>query len=145
MDTLADIIKIGNAAATAGDPIVPNWPQARGALYLFGRIAGGLDQVRLDTFEQRFPAYDALDAHDQALAPDPQTYENYRTLTLRMLAMLEVINEPWDRLRMLIRRAGRGDIEHRLPASQFRQRHLDYPLPISAPTGCGRLTPSAAS
>ncbi len=89
METLADIITLGNAAADAGGPLVINWPQARGAIYMFGRAGGGLDQVRIDNFDDRFPVdYNALHVDDQALIPSSQAYQIARTQIARLLAAL---------------------------------------------------------
>ena len=114
MKTLADIIAQGNATSTAGAPLVSNWPQMRGAIYMIGHISGGLDQVHLSDFEIRFPDdFEALDAATQAALPSKETYDLARLQVSRMLAVLGEIDDPWERLRMLIRRAGRRhDIEN---------------------------------
>ena len=116
MNTLSDIIALGNAAATAGEPLVTNWPQMRGALYLLGHAGGGIDQVRTSDFEIRYPAdYAALDPAIQATLPSKRTYETMRHQVSRLLACLGEIDDPWEQLRMLIRRAGKDDIERCLP------------------------------
>jgi hypothetical protein len=61
METFENIIALGNAAANAGEPLVNNWPQVRGALLMLGRAAGGPDKVQTSTFHIQFPAsFDAL-------------------------------------------------------------------------------------
>lgn len=114
METLADIIAQGNAAAETGKPMVSNWPQIRGAIYMLGHVVGGLDQVRLSDFEVQFPAdFTALDPATQAALPSKETYDVARLQVSRMLAVLGEIDDPWEQLRMLIRRAGRShDIEN---------------------------------
>jgi len=116
MNTLSDIIVLGNAAADAGEPLVDNWPQMRGALLMFGRAAGGPDQVTASSFESRFPAdFKALCAEERALIPNSRVYTTARTHIARLLAALGEISNPWEELRMMIRRANHPEIERCLP------------------------------
>ncbi len=110
METLADIIHLGNTAADAGGPLVTNWPQMRGALYMIAHAGGGLDQVRTSDFNVRFPAdFHVLDPATQAAFPSEGTYASARHQVSRMLAALGAVDDPWEQLRMMIRRAGRQD------------------------------------
>ncbi len=116
MNTFFDIIVLGNAAADAGEPLVDNWPQTRGFLLMFGRAAGGPDKVIVSTFETRFPeSFHELSLEEQALIPNSHAYAITRTKVARLLAALGAIDDPWEALRMMIRRAGREDIERCLP------------------------------
>lgn len=114
MRTLADIIEHGNAAATAGAPLVINWPQARGAILLFGHRCGGPEQVCALRFSAAYPEeYDALDLREQAAFGSARLYQSARREVLRVLAVVGAANDPWEQLRVLIRRAGRShDIEN---------------------------------
>lgn len=113
MKTFADIIQTGNAAEAIGDPLVSNWPQIRGAILMLGRAAGGIEQVRASDFESRFPEnFDALDPATQEALPSEWHYTWIRGQVSRVLAVLGELDDPWEQLRMLIRRAGRDDIEN---------------------------------
>ncbi|WP_421904993.1 hypothetical protein [Mameliella sp.] len=110
MDTLADIMKLGEDAAKAGNPITDNWPQMRGALLMLGYAGGGLDQVRIADFEARFPDdFGALDPATQTVLPSARAYEQARHQSSRLLASLGKLDDPWEQLRMLIRRSGLRD------------------------------------
>jgi hypothetical protein len=114
MDTFADIIAQGNAANETGAPFVSNWPQMRGAICMLGRAGGGLDRMRISDFKVRFPTdFQALDPATQAALPGEKVYYASRYQVSRMLAALGEIDDPWEQLRMLIRREGRAhDIEN---------------------------------
>lgn len=114
MKTFADIIATGNAAHEAGAPLVNNWPQIRGAVLMLGRAANGLKKVQISDFESRFPEdFNTLDPAIREALPSDRVYKWTRVQVLRMLAVLGELDEPWERLRMLIRRAGRDDLENR--------------------------------
>lgn len=113
MKTFADIVATGNTADEAGYPLVSNWPQMRGALYMLGIAVGGLEQVRTSDFESCFPVdFEALDPEIQKALPSDWHYDLSRIQVSRMLAVLGEFDDPWEQLRMLIRRAGRDDIEN---------------------------------
>jgi len=87
----------------------------RGGFYILGRAAGGINGVHIDNFVSRFPKdYEALDSMTVALLPSKSAYGAARKQVLRMLAVLDEVDLPWEQLRMLIRRAARGDIENGL-------------------------------
>lgn len=110
MKTFADIVIKGNAA---GAPLVADWPQMRGALYILGHAAGGLDQVHISDFELRFPEdFEALDQATQEALPNEGVYRFARKQVCRLLSVLGEVDDPWEHLRMLIRRAGRDEIEN---------------------------------
>ena len=113
MKTFADIIETGNAAEAAGEPIVSNWPQIRGAIIMLGRAAGGIEQVQTCDFESRFPKdFSALDPETQEALQSEWHYTWIRGQVSRVLAVLGKLADPWEQLRMLIRLAGRDDIEN---------------------------------
>ena len=110
MNTLLDIIALGDRAAAAGEPLVEHWTPTRGCLQLFGHAGGGLDQVEVRDFDTRFPEkFSQLPAETQGRFPDASAYEKARRAVSRLLAMLGHIDDPWEALRMLIREAGRAD------------------------------------
>ncbi|MGP6090009.1 hypothetical protein [Antarctobacter jejuensis] len=103
MLTLADIAQIPKLT-----------PQQIAALHLFGRAAGGLDQVSASEFESRFPDdFECVDALDQRHIPSARAYQIARKAVIRILAAAGHVKDPWEHLRVLIRQAGRRqDIEH---------------------------------
>lgn len=116
METLKDIIALGNAAANAGEPLVNNWPQVRGALLMLGRAAGGPDKVQTSTFHIQFPAsFDALSTDQQSLIPNRHVYRTARAQVSLLFWPSGEIEDPWEHLRTLIRRSGREEIERGLP------------------------------
>lgn len=112
----------------SGAPFVNNWPQARGAIYMIGCAGGGLDQVRLTEFEERFPQdFEELAMTIKMALPSKETYELAHLQVTRVLLGLGLIDGPWEQLRVLIRRAGRDhDIENALYA--LRRAALDAGL-----------------
>ena len=115
METLFDIISLGNNAAEEGRPLVNNWVQVRGHLYLFGQACGGLHQCLITDFDARFPEdFRDVDPAEQNFYPSSSTYQAARREISRLLTALGHIEDPWEALRMMIRQAGRDDIERRL-------------------------------
>ncbi|MCP1168897.1 hypothetical protein [Limimaricola litoreus] len=113
MITLADLITLGDTAAAADQPLISNWIQIRAGIYMFGRAAGGPDQVEIATFGDRFPSrFEDLPPDLCDLMPGAGPYGWSRTAILRLLAMLGHSDDPWEALRMMIREAGRHDIEY---------------------------------
>ena len=114
MNTLSDIIALGDRAAAAGQPLVEHWAPTRGCLQLLGHSCGRLDQVAVRDFDTRFPEkFSQLPAETQGRLPDASAYEKARRAVSRLLAMLGHIDDPWEALRLLIRDAGRReDIEY---------------------------------
>jgi len=116
MKTLFDIVSLGNSAAKEGCPLVHNWVQVRGHLYLFGQACGGLDQCLITDFDSRFPEdFRDICRTEQECYPSSSTYIAARREISRLLAMLGYIEDPWEALRVMIRQAGRDDIERNLP------------------------------
>lgn len=116
MNTFFDIVSFGDQAAAEGQPLVSNWVQVRGHLYLFGHACGGLDQCIITDFEARFPEnYRDLDPLEQELYPSALTYQAAQREVSRLLAALGHIEDPWEALRVMIRQADRDDIERNLP------------------------------
>ena len=114
MKTFSDIIETGNAAEAAGAPLVSNWTQIRGAIHMLGSAAGGLAQVHISDFESRFPEdFNSLDPAIRNALPSGGHYTWIRGQVSRVLAVLGELDNPWEHLRMLIRRAKRGDLENR--------------------------------
>jgi hypothetical protein len=112
MNTLADIIDLGNAEALAGKPLVYNWPQTRGALLMFGKASGGLDKFKIEALGDWLPEhFDALDPVTQDLLPNAWCYSRIRELIWKLLAVTGKVEDPWEQLRIMIRNAGRHDIE----------------------------------
>lgn len=125
MNTLSDIIALGDRAAAAGQPLVEHWAPTRGCLQLLGHSCGRLDQVAVRDFDTRFPEkFSQLPTETQDRFPDASAYEKARRAVSRLLAMLGYIDDPWEALRLLIRDAGRReDIEYhwgglKTPASE---------------------------
>lgn len=112
MNTLADIIDLGNAEALAGKPLVYNWPQTRGALLMFSKAAGGLDKFETEALADWLPEhFDALDPVTQDLLPNAWCYSRIHELIWKLLAVTGKVEDPWEQLRIMIRNAGRQDIE----------------------------------
>ncbi|MGY9036676.1 MAG: hypothetical protein ACKVLA_02515 [Rhodobacterales bacterium] len=108
MKSFSDIITFGNAAASAGQPLVQNWPQMRGALLMFERASADIEQLTEATFKTAFPQnFAALDPTKKALFPNSKVYDIARSQVWRLLACIGHIDDPWEELRMMIRRAGR--------------------------------------
>ncbi len=87
-------------------------PQDRACLHLFGYAAGGLDQVPCSRFEMIFPEtfMDVAPALKENI-PGRRAYDAARKSATRILAACGYVDDPWEHLRLLIRRAGRHDIE----------------------------------
>lgn len=101
MTTLNDI---------ANDPTLT--PQERACLYLFGHAAGDMDAVPCDRFETMFPErISDLDTDLQHAIPSRRAYDVARKNAIRVLAKTGHVQNPWEHLRMLIRCAGKHDIE----------------------------------
>ena len=108
MKSFSDIIIFGNAAASAGHPLVQNWPQMRGALLMFERASADIEQLTEATFTTAFPQnFAALDPTKKALFPNSKVYDMARSNVWRFLACIGHIDDPWEELRMMIRQAGR--------------------------------------
>ncbi len=88
---------------------------AVGALCMLGHVGGGLDRVRIADFEVRFPSdFNSLDLTTHAALPSDWAYDKARYHVSRLLAFLGELDDPWERLRMMIRRAGlREEVELR--------------------------------
>lgn len=114
MKTLHDVLLSGNAAESAGSPVVPNWPQVRGAILLIGR-ACDLAQIVLEEVPDLLP-------EDLAAMPENRrerlisniSYKAARREIFRLLALYATPVDPWDALLVFIRRAGRPEIENAL-------------------------------
>ncbi|RPG29066.1 MAG: hypothetical protein CBB72_016160 [Muricauda sp. TMED12] len=108
MKSFSDIISFGNAAASAGQPLVENWSQMRGALLMFERASSDIEQLTEATFTAMFPKdFVALDPTKKTLFPNSRAYNMARSQVWRLLACIGHIDDPWEELRMMIRRAGR--------------------------------------
>ena len=89
MNTLSDIIALGDSAAAAGQPLLDNWAPARGCLHLFGHACGGLDQVEVQDFDTRFPeTFSQLAPETQDRFLNASAYEKARRVISRLLALL---------------------------------------------------------
>tara|TARA_R100001369_G_scaffold73107_1_gene101606 strand:+ start:1158 stop:3134 length:1977 start_codon:yes stop_codon:yes gene_type:complete len=116
MKTFFDIVSLGEESAADCHPIVSNWPQVRAHLYLFGHVCGGLDQCPITGFRDRFSeSFHDLDPAEQEAFPSLLTYQAARREISRLLATLGYTDDPWEALIMMIRQAGRDDIERNLP------------------------------
>ena len=110
MNTLADIIALGDNAATAGNPLTHNWRQVRGCAAFFGRACNGLDQCPIATFETRFPEdFGSLAPEDRDAFPTKRIYVSARNQIIQTLVQLGVKEDPWERLYGLIRKTVRRD------------------------------------
>lgn len=116
MKTFFDIVSLGEQSAADGRPIVSNWPQVRAHLHLFGHVCGGLDQCLITGFKDRFPGdFHGLDPAEQESFPSLVTYQAAHREISRLLATLGYEDDPWEALRVMIRQAGRDDIDRNLP------------------------------
>lgn len=110
MNTLFDIIALGNKADAAGNPLTHNWTQVRGCAAFFGRACGGLDQCPIDTFETRFPEdFKDLAPGDQGAFPSHRAYVSARAQIIQTLIQIGLKKDPWERLYGLIRKTNRRD------------------------------------
>lgn len=114
MKTLHDVLLSGNAAESAGSPIVPNWPQVRGAILLIGR-ACDLAQIAIEEAPDLLPEdFAAMPANIQGRLISNISYKAAGREVLRLLALYATPADPWDALLVFIRRADRPDIENAL-------------------------------
>lgn len=115
--TLDEIARDCDAAAAAGAPPVQNWPQLRASLLLLDR-AVGLDRVPAAQFAQRFP--ESFGALEPALQPLFLSRRNYGIMhgEITRLLSLQGYGDPWEALRLRLRRLERMDLEQRMSRLQ---------------------------
>lgn len=129
MQTLSDILILGNQAEDAGTPLVKNWPQVRGSLSLLDRVIG-LEKVPVTNFSTMFPVrFDELRDELQRAFPSRRVYKIVQREIPRLLSVVGHVEDGWEALRVLTRNANREDIERRLWA-------------LTAPARAAGLSPS---
>ncbi len=77
MQTLSDILILGDQAENTGTPLVKNWPQVRGSLSLLDRVID-LDKVPVTKFWTMFPLrFDDLRDELQRAFPCRRVYKEH--------------------------------------------------------------------
>lgn len=101
MQTLSDILIIGDQAEDAGTPLVKNWPQVRGSLSLLDRVIG-LEKVPVTNFSTMFPInFDELPSKLQRAFPSRRVYKIVQREIPRLLSVVGHVEDGWEALRVL--------------------------------------------
>ncbi|SFF06074.1 hypothetical protein SAMN04488523_11648 [Sulfitobacter brevis] len=89
-------------------------PQMRACIHLFGHAANGLDMIPLASFEGMFPeSFADVKSPLQKRIPNARTYKLARREVLQILVQNGYREDPWEKLRILIRAAGlKEKLEH---------------------------------